>query len=228
MCLKQTVLTASLLTPLMLVGPWASANEKHEHGHDDEHRQHSAHVHGIAALNLALEGQEVHIELDSPAANIVGFEHAPSSADDHAALDKAVATLKDGDRLFKFNDDAGCRMEIAKVTSELLDEEHDEHEGHAEGKAEAHAHEDKEGHDHEEYEGEHAKKDEHGHEGEGETHLDIEATYHFQCDAPGKLTQLTVELFEAFSGMEELKVQYVIESKQGAAELTATDHVVRF
>jgi hypothetical protein len=57
---------------------------------------------------------------------------------------------------------------------------------------------------------------------EGETHSDIEAVYHFECDAPGKLTQLTVELFEAFPGMEELKVQYVIESKQGAAELTAS------
>ena len=211
MCLKQTVLTASLLTPLMLIGPWASAEEKHEHDHDKAPRQHGSHVHGIAALNLALEGQEVHIELDSPAANIVGFEHAPSSEADHAALDKAVAALKDGDRLFSFNDDAGCRMETAKVASELLDEEH---EPHTEEKTREHAHEEKEGHDHEER--------------EGETHSDIEATYHFECNAPGKLTQLTVELFEAFPGMEELKVQYVIESKQGAAELTAADHVVKF
>jgi hypothetical protein len=228
MSLKQTVLTAALATPLMLIGPWASAEEKRDHDHDQEHRQHGSHMHGIAALNLVLEGQELHIELDSPAANIVGFEHAPSSKDDHAALDKAVATLKDGDRLFKFNDDAGCRMEMAKVTSELLDEEHDEHEGHAEEKAEAHAHEDKEGHDHEEHEGEHAKKDENEHEGGGETHSDIDATYHFECATPDKLTQLTVELFEAFSGMEELKVQYIIESKQGAAELSASDHVVKF
>ena len=225
MCLKQTVLTASLLTSLMLVGPWASAEEKHEHDHDKEPRQHGSHVHGIAALNLALEGQEVHIELDSPAANIVGFEHAPSSKDDHAALDKAIAALKDGDRLFSFNEDAGCRMETAKVASELLD---GEHEGHAEEKTGKHAHEEKEGHDDEEHEGDHADEGQHEHEGEGETHSDIEATYHFECNAPGKLTQLTVELFEAFPGMEELKVQYVIESKQGAAELNATDHVVKF
>ncbi len=63
---------------------------------------------------------------------------------------------------------------------------------------------------------------------EGETHSEIEAGYHFECDEPGKLTQLTVELFDAFPGTEKLKVQYVIESKQGAAELTATDHVVQF
>ena len=229
MYLKQTLLAASLLTPLMLVGPWASAEEKHEHDHEDEHRQHDSHVHGIAALNLVLEGQEVHIELDSPAANIVGFEHAPSSEADRAALDEAVATLEDGDRLFKFNADAGCRMDTAQVVSELLDEEQ---EARAAGKAgeheHEHEHEKEEGHEHEEHEDDDAHEGEHDHEGEGETHSDIEATYHFECNTPGKLTRLTVELFEAFPGMEELKVQYVIESKQGAAELTGADHVVKF
>ena len=113
MHLKHYVLTTSLLAPLAFVAPGASADEKHEHDHDQAHRQHDAHVHGSAALNLALESGEVHIELDSPAANIVGFEHAPSSEGDHAALDKAVATLKNGDQLFHFNSEAGCRMEKA-------------------------------------------------------------------------------------------------------------------
>jgi hypothetical protein len=120
MGLKRTVLIFSLLSPLAMVVPRASAGDKHDYDHEQEHRQQGAHVHGIVALNLALKGQEVRIELDSPAANIVGFEHAPSSESDHAALDKAVATLKDGDRLFRFNEDAGCRMETANVTSELL------------------------------------------------------------------------------------------------------------
>jgi hypothetical protein len=224
MSLQQTVRTAALATSLAFISAGASAGEKHDHDHghdhDGEHRQHGTHVHGVAALNLVLEGNEVHVELDSPAANIVGFEHAPSSDDDRAALDRAMATLKGGDQLFEFNKDAGCRMQTVKVTSELLDDESegahaDEHE---------HAHKEKEGHDHDE----HAHEGQHEHEGEGETHSDIDAAYHFECGAPDKLTRLSVELFEAFSGMEELKVQYVIESKQGAAELTAKDHVVKF
>lgn len=199
-------LTLVLLAPFVLVAPGVSADEKNEHEHDHEKRQHGAHVHGIAALNLALEGKEVHVELDSPAANIVGFEHAPSSEADHAALDKAAATLKEGARLFRFNAEAGCRMEEAKITSALLDEEHGEHAGEH---AEEHGH------------------DEHA-EHKGETHSDIDAAYHFECDQPDKLTQLTVELFAAFPGMEELNVQYVIDSKQGAAELTPAAHVVKF
>ena len=232
MYLRRIALTASLLAPIALAaaGVAAAGKHDHEHEHKDEHRRQEAHVHGIAALNLALEGQEVHVELDSPAANIVGFEHAPASEADHAALDKAVAILKDGDQLLRFNSEAGCRMEKAEVISALLDDEHHEN-------ADEHGHEKDEVHGHDEHE--HEKKDTHGHDEheheehehekhEGETHSDIDAAYHFECDRPGKLTQLTVELFEAFPGMEELNVQYVIESKQGAAELTAANHVVKF
>ena len=211
MKLNRVALTVSLLAPLALAASGVSAGDKHDHdhGHDHEKRQHGAHVHGIAALNLALEGDEVHVELDSPAANIVGFEHAPSSAADHAALDKAVAMLKDGDQLFRFDSAAGCRLEEAMITSALLEEDHDEH-GHEEHGHEAHG-------------------DEHGHAAnEGDTHSDINAVYHFECNKPGKLTQLKVELFDAFPGMEELEVQYIIESKQGAAELTPASHVLKF
>jgi len=211
MYLKKILFTASILPPLALAVPNALAGEHHHH-HDHEQRQHGAHVHGIAALNLALEGKEVQVELESPAANIAGFEHAPASKADHAALDKAVAVLKDGDHLFRFNSEAGCRMEKAQVSSSLLVEEDDEHHMHGH---------DGHGHKHE--------HEEHGHEGhEGETHSDIEAVYHFECAKPGKLTQLSIELFEAFPATEKLNVQYVIESKQGATELTAADHVVKF
>ena len=145
-------------------------------------------------MNLALEGDEVHIELDSPAANIVGFEHVPSSDADHVALKKAVAMLKDGGKLFEFNASADCSLEKTHIESALMEE----------------------GHKHEK------------HEHEAETHSDIEAIYHFECEKPGKLTQLSVELFEAFPGMEKLNVQYIIENKQGASELTPSSHVIKF
>lgn len=215
MRLKKMALNAALLAPLALFPPGAAAADKHDHAH----RQHAAHAHGIAALNLVLEGDEVHIELESPAANIVGFEHAPSSEAEHAALDKAMATLNNGDHLFLFNKQAGCRMQKAMIVSALLeeerheyDEEHVDHHGHADKDDHGHGHEE---HGHEQQEG-------------GQTHSDIQAVYHFECAKPGRLKQLSVELFEAFPATEELKLQYIIESSQGAQELTARDHVVRF
>ncbi len=217
MTLGKRTLALFLLPPLWLAASSATGKDKddHEHAHEQEHRQHDAHVHGIAELNVALEGREVHVELDSPAANIVGFEHAPSSETDHAALDKAVATLKDGDRLFRFNDEAGCRLEDARVASALIEGEHEEHGDQHSGK---HAHEEKGGDEHDQHEQEH----------EGEVHSDIEAAYHFECAEPGKLKQLAVKLFEAFPSTEELNVQYVIEDRQGGAELTASNPIVKF
>lgn len=192
------------LSLVLAMGP-VCAGDKHHH-HHDEHRQHDSHVHGIGELNLALDGREMQIELDSPAANLVGFEHAPSSAADRAALDQAVAALEQGERLFVFNRAAGCRLADVEIESDLIEEKHEGHKHHDE----------------------HEERGHHGHEHHGETHADIKAAYRFECDDPGKLEQLTVELFETFGRTERLTVQFVIDDKQGGAELTASDPVLRF
>jgi len=80
------------------------------------------HAHGLTRLDLAVEGGVVLIGLESPAANIVGFEHAPASAEEGAALDAALATLKDGGRLFRFSAEAGCRLVEAVVETPLVGE----------------------------------------------------------------------------------------------------------
>ena len=209
--LNQFVRPVSLLTLLALGATGSLAVEKHEHAHDHGHRQHDSHVHGIAALNLVLEGQKIYVEIDSPAANIVGFEHAPSSDADRLVLDKAVATLKDGDRLFRFNDAAGCRMETVSVASTLLDEGHDDH---------ASQHTSDRGQE---------KKDEHDfEEHEREAHSNIVAVYQFECSAPRKIQDVNVEFFDAFPLMEKLELQYIIEARQDAKELTAGNRIVTF
>lgn len=193
----MTTITGFSMGPLSAV----TAADKHSHEHEHEYRQHGSHVHGIASLNLAAENGEIHIELDSPAANIVGFEHRPSSEVEHAALDKAVAKLKQGSQLFAFNASAGCSLEKAQVESALLQDNHGHHQ-----------------HDHD-------KQDDKKH---ADSHSDIEVSYHFECSNPGDLSQLTVGLFEAFSGMGKLNVQYITDTGQGAAELTPASHVIAF
>lgn len=188
--------TIPLVMTLTLAASPAMADDSHPH----EHRQHEAHRHGIGQLNLALDGRTIYIELDSPASNIVGFEHAPVSQADHAAIDNAVATLKDGARLFQFDKAALCRMQDVKIASALIDAGHD-------GRA-------------------HADEPDAVHR--SDAHADVVVAYHFECAHPDRLNQLRVGLFDAFALTERLNVQFIVGNHQGAEQLSATHAVLRF
>jgi len=103
-------------------------------------REHGPHVHGVGLLNLAAEGNMVEIELISPGADIVGFEHGAETQADREAVENAVTRLKAGAQLFVFPREAQCRLEEAEVESELMGDERHEGEGEAhEEHAEFHA-----------------------------------------------------------------------------------------
>ncbi len=97
-----------------------------------EHREHGAHEHGVGQLDVVIQGNEVVLALDGPAANIIGFEHAPGNDKERATLDQAIATLKAGDKLFLFSPEAGCHQTLANIDTSLLSEheDHDEEEHH--------------------------------------------------------------------------------------------------
>ena len=84
-------------------------------GHDHAHR-HGAHQHGVATLEVAVDGGTLSIHLTSPLDNVVGFEHAPKTDAQRAAARQALATLKQGARLFSPTQAAGCKL--AQVTLE--------------------------------------------------------------------------------------------------------------
>jgi hypothetical protein len=184
----------------------------------DEHRQYGAHEHGVGELDIAQEGAALQIELDSPAVNIVGFEHTPKTEVDHETLEKALARLEDGAGLFRFPDAAGCRLVDADIATPLQDDEDGEDEHHAGDPARQEAREHAEEH--------HAHEHSHGHE--DETHADINATWRFSCAHPEALDRVGVQLFDAFPMTERLRVQFITGKHQGVAELTAGQPVLRF
>lgn len=102
-----------------------------------ERRELGAHQHGHGTLNLALEGNALAAELEAPGADIVGFEHEAKSASDKAALDKAMATLKQPLTLLSMPDKAQCTLKTAKVEFEHEDHDHDAHSAAKEKAAEA-------------------------------------------------------------------------------------------
>ena len=113
----QTACVALLLGTLPAAAT-AQHTHGHEHGHGhghDEHRTHGAHVHGIAELNVVVDADSLLVELNSPAANLVGFEHAPRTEAQRTALAQARGTLEDGAKLFVPNPEAEC-VQISHMT----------------------------------------------------------------------------------------------------------------
>ena len=80
----------------------AHAHEDHDHDHDHDHAHGTlgAHEHGVAKLNVVLDGNTLELELDSPAMNLVGFEHAASSDADKAKVAAVRQQLEQPLKLF--------------------------------------------------------------------------------------------------------------------------------
>ena len=201
-----------------------------------------AHVHGEAELTIAFEGQRIEMQLVSPAANIFGFEHAPKNDEQNEQVHRAETILKSADTLFQFSG-SDCKntsqaLEIPFSHEEASHEEHDHDEEHANeehGHDEEHANEEH-GHDEKHSDEEHGHNDEvaeahdddsddhghddHEHEEDHETHTQVVANYVFECDSAG-LTQIQASFLEQFPAIESLDAQWITETKQGAAELSA-------
>lgn len=186
-----------------------------------EYRDHEAHEHGVAHMNVAFEGNELYIELISPAANIVGFEHQPRTQDQKAAVKAAIKKLEAGEKLFAFPSGVGGSLVKSKVhtdinidsgheSDETKSHEHDEMNKDAGNEAEKHGHED------------------HQHADEHERHSEFKAEYHFMCKKPEKLVYVDVILFSVFSGIEHIEVQLLTGTKQTALELTAKKKKITF
>jgi len=91
----------------------------------DEFVQKGVHEHGRATLTLAVDGAALTNTLEAPAANVVGFEHPPKTADESAAVIVARRLLNDpgqfvGNRNDSGGVEAGLKQFRATVTGPLL------------------------------------------------------------------------------------------------------------
>ena len=211
-CLK---ILLSIIVIVWAVGPNLSNIQAAEYRHQE------AHEHGVAQINVAFEGNELYIELISPAANIVGFEHQPRTQDQKAAVKAAIKKLEAGEKLFAFPSGVRGRLVKSKVHTDINNDsghESDETESHEHDEMSRDAGNEAEEHGHEE----HQHGDEHG------RHSEFKAEYHFVCQKPEKLAYVDVMMFSVFSGIEHIEVQLLTGTKQTAFELTATTRKILF
>jgi len=193
---------------LLLALPFALLPLAVAHADDSTPVKHGSlgtHEHGTARVNAALDDQTLAVELQSPAMNIVGFEHLASTDADKAAVAKAHAQLAKPLDLFNLPAAAHCTVTSQTLQSPLFgdqmpavddDGDHD-HDAPAAG-AEHH-------------------------------HSEIHASYQFTCKAPDELKSLDLsQIFKTFPATHKVVVQMIAPSGQKGLDATPDNSTLAF
>lgn len=184
----------------------AAQAQAHDHEHEHEHASLGAHEHGVARLNAVLDGQALELELQSPAMNLVGFEHAPGTDADKAKVAAARKQLEQPLVLFNLPRAAACVVAKQELESPLFGD-----------KPDADDHDDDE-----------EAKDADGHEHHHE-HSEIHAHYQLTCAKPDALKTLDLgQIFKTFPATQKIQVQLISPSGQQGVEASATAATLKF
>jgi len=157
------VMAVRAMALLMVMWPAAHAGKAHEHG--------------VAKVDVAIEGGKLTVALQSPLDSLLGFERAPRTDAERKAAADMLARLRSGGALFKADAAAQCTLSKAEVTAPVLDAANKAPVTGAAAKA---------------TEGDHA---------------DLDASYEYTCAQPQQLRTLEVGLFDAFKRMQRIEVQ---------------------
>lgn len=158
-----------------------------------------AHTHGVANLTLAFENGTLEVQFELPAMSLLGFEHKPKTKEQVETIEKIKALLISPTKVMSLSG-ANCSPRTTNVDilgpagQTIIDGHAQEH-------------------------GDHGSDEQQLERGQsGANHSEVSAIYEFDCD-DSKLQSVTVILFEHFSGLEAINVNWVTESQQGKAVL---------
>jgi hypothetical protein len=158
--------------------------------HPDEFEQHHAHEHGKVTLNVAIDASTFVVELDAPAVNVVGFEHAPRTREEHAAAQQASQFIQAGRGLLGFPPAAECRFSRTEFK-----------EPHWEPPAAAGA-------------------DENSKESDSDEHADYEARFTYRCGHPEALSWFEPWLLAKLLNVTEARINLITPTGQRSESVT--------
>ena len=192
----------------------------------EEFESHDAHVHGAAKLQIVAEKNGLEMHFESPAMNIVGFEHDVENQSQANILKQALATLAKTDSLFQISG-GGCHFTATELENPFAEEEHHDEHGHEESHHDEHDHHKEDSHD----EHDHHKEDSHDehdhheseHSHEEAVHREFELEYKATCKDISTLSRIEFPILKEFEGIEKLDVQYVIQGKQGSMSVSKSN-----
>lgn len=161
---------------------------------ENDRRELGPHVHGHGTLAIAIEANNVQMELVAPGMDIVGFEHEAETARQKRAVEAALADLKEPLQLFVIPESAGCTVTSAEVR--VVAEDHEHHDAGAEANNAAGTEE---------------------HEGH---HTEFRAIYALACTDAAQLTSIYFPFFDRFAGSRALTVTVIDADGQTALGVT--------
>ena len=168
----------------------------------------SAHVHGKGRVNIAIDGSRMFMALESPGADIVGFEHRARSLDEKEAVTSAIDRLGEPMQMLRISPAAGCRVVQAAAAIESSEDVSD---------SDAHqAHE----HNADEHRGEMAPA--------GETHAAFTAEYELLCADIDALNLIEFTYFDHFVNARLLDIVLIDDRGQRRVEVNRADPALRF
>ena len=170
------------------------------------------HQHGVGKLNVAVQGDHLEIEIETPGADIVGFENKPKTEEQRRLVQDAAKALRDAGALFVFPATAGCILKDAEVESDLLVFDRGNHGD----KHHSEKHHDDKHHDEKHHSDKHDE----------EVHAEFHAHYHFVCKNP--ITHVDLRYFEMFPRAEVLSAQTLTATGQRKQKLTRKDARLNF
>ncbi len=156
-----------------------------------EKRHAESHVHGVAEINIVVEGKKVVVEFRSPAEGLMGFEHEANTEADKKKRDAALKVIKERfGELVVFDKSLGCRFQPGEVVIVQSDPGDDNDQKHG--------------------------KSDHKKSGE---HSEVRATHNFACEKGPAGSRVQFGVTKLFSNIHELKVQVLSDAKQSGATI---------
>ena len=79
------------------------------------------HEHGVVKLDVSIEGTRVSLLMDSPLANLVGFERAPRTDAERQRVETAISALQAAGSMFRVDAAAGCTPGPVSLNASALE-----------------------------------------------------------------------------------------------------------
>lgn len=172
-----------------------------------------AHTHGEGRITFVFDNKQMLMEMKTPAANMLGFEHKPSSDTQWQTLEVLAKTLHDPQNLIVLEPDckltkSDIRLPFERVTHKEPKETNNEHEHESE-------------HEHDEHE--HSTGDDN--KTHSINHADIYAQYAWSCEKSHP-PKLTFKYFDTYPNFKHLKVEWIVNGSQGMTNLHKNKNIL--